>query len=49
MRLLKRGAGYFHARIWGCTPAIEVPRDWGIRELIETISTVSIYFYSKVY
>jgi hypothetical protein len=28
--------------VWGCPPAIKAPQDWGIRGLIETISTVSI-------
>ncbi len=29
------------AGVWGCPPDIEVPQDWGIRGLIETISTIS--------
>jgi hypothetical protein len=28
--------------IWGCPPAFKIPQDWGIRELIETISAVSL-------
>jgi hypothetical protein len=41
---LKRGAGYFLPGVWGCPPALKVPKDWGIRELIETISAV---FYMR--
>jgi len=29
------------AGVWGCPPALKVPQDWGIRGLIESISTVS--------
>jgi len=47
--IAETGAGYFRARIWGCPPAIKVPQDGWIRDLIKTISTVSIYFWSKVY
>jgi hypothetical protein len=29
-RPLKKGAGYFLPRVWGCPPALKVPQDWGI-------------------
>ena len=30
---------------WGCPPAFEVPQDWGIRGLIETISVISASYH----
>ena len=38
----KRGAGYFLPGDWGCLPDKEVPQDWGIRGLLETISAISM-------
>jgi len=29
MRMLKKGAGNFLPRVWGCPPALQFPQDWG--------------------